>query len=111
LFASGTAPPACIGDCGADGAVTIDDLITGVNIALEGSPVAACPAFECSPECHPGPAVFPGVTVDCIIRGVNNALSGCPLNVCFSDADCDDGNACSDDRCTERGCTHACICV
>jgi len=44
---SGGQPPlACVGDCRNVGAVTIDNLITGVSIDLGLTPVAACPAFD-----------------------------------------------------------------
>ena len=102
--------PACIGDCTGDGAVSVEELIKGINMVLGLLPLDACMAFQCSPECHPGPGTPPTVTIDCIIRGVNNALSTCPPNVCISDKDCNDGNPCSDDRCTERGCRHQCVC-
>lgn len=36
----------CVGDCGGDRTVTIDDLLTVVNIALDHSPVTRCPAGE-----------------------------------------------------------------
>jgi hypothetical protein len=66
-------PPAaastCVGDCKADGAVDIGDLIIGVNIALGLQSVADCEAF----------ANLNGrVDVAQLIQGVNNALNGCP---------------------------------
>jgi hypothetical protein len=60
----------CIGDCNDDGAVTVDELVTGVNIALGLIPVDACPAFDPS---HDG-----AVTVDELLAAVNTALNGCP---------------------------------
>jgi hypothetical protein len=41
-----TVIPRCIGDCGGSGAVSISDLILGVNIALGQQLVSACTAFE-----------------------------------------------------------------
>ena len=64
-----TSAPVCVGDCRHDGAVTIDEIITGVNIALENTTVAACPAFDANRDNT--------VTIDELIAGVNNALSGC----------------------------------
>ncbi len=61
---------ACVGDCDGDGVVAINELIIGVNIALDNAPVSACPAFDCRGNQM--------VTVDCLVRGVNNALDGCP---------------------------------
>ncbi|MBI3786412.1 MAG: hypothetical protein HY270_23740, partial [Deltaproteobacteria bacterium] len=37
---------ACVGDCGEDDEVTVDELITMVNIALESTPVSACPVGD-----------------------------------------------------------------
>src|SRR5262245_21061795 len=36
----------CIGDCNGDGAISINELILGVQIALGEAPLAACPAFD-----------------------------------------------------------------
>jgi hypothetical protein len=105
---------ACIGDCNGDGNVDVAELVTGVNIALDTLPFSACPAFDCTSQCRPGPVPvtpIPSVNVSCLIRAVNNALSGCPAAPCQSDDDCDDGNGCSIDRCTPNGCTHQCVCV
>jgi hypothetical protein len=111
--ATRTPPPSsCIGDCDGDGAVSIDELILGVNIALGAADFSACPAFDCSSDCHPGPGPatpVPAVHVACLIRAVNNALSVCSPT-CFSDADCDDGNGCTADHCTPQGCLHDCLC-
>jgi hypothetical protein len=60
---------ACAGDCNGDGAVTVDELIKGVNIALGTAPLDQCPSFDAN-----GDLV---VTVDELIRAVNNALAGC----------------------------------
>jgi hypothetical protein len=62
-------PIDCVGDCSGTGSVTIDELITGVNIALGTLPVSACTAFDFSGN--------GAVTVDEIIRAVNNASNGC----------------------------------
>ena len=58
----------CIGDCGASGNVTVDELITLVNIALDDAPAS------CSQGIPSGAAV----DIALIIQAVNNALSGCP---------------------------------
>ncbi|HVM95818.1 MAG TPA: hypothetical protein VMT89_05485, partial [Candidatus Acidoferrales bacterium] len=34
------------GDCDGSGSVTIDEIITGVNIALGDSPLSLCPSFD-----------------------------------------------------------------
>jgi hypothetical protein len=65
--------PLCVGDCNGDGRVTVDEILTGINIALGNTPVSACPAFNCPPctvsSCLPG--------VDCFLEAVDNALEGC----------------------------------
>jgi hypothetical protein len=59
----------CLGDCSGDGVVTVDELITGVNIALGTLELDACDAFDGNTD--------GAVTVDELIAAVNNALSGC----------------------------------
>jgi hypothetical protein len=63
-------PGTCIGDCGSDGEVTVDELIIGVNMALGVTPLSACPIFDADGDGE--------VTIDEILRGVNNTLEGCP---------------------------------
>src|ERR1700687_5565534 len=59
----------CRGDCDGSGTVTIDDLVTMVNVALGLATLSACPA---------GDADGSGtITVDEIIVAVNSALAGC----------------------------------
>lgn len=60
----------CPGDCNGDGAVTVDEVISGVNIALGNVPVSACPAMDDNGDSD--------VTVDEILKAVNAALNGCP---------------------------------
>ncbi|HSP98650.1 MAG TPA: hypothetical protein VL049_15620, partial [Candidatus Dormibacteraeota bacterium] len=60
----------CVGDCNGDHVVTINELITGVIIALEEQPVSICPAFD--------PSASNAVEINELVMGVNNALSGCP---------------------------------
>jgi hypothetical protein len=50
--------------------VRVDELITGVNIALGLRPLAGCLAFDGNEDAR--------VTVDELLRAVNNTLSGCP---------------------------------
>jgi hypothetical protein len=59
----------CVGDCDGSSSVTIDELVTGVNIALGSAPMQLCPVFDCN---HDGQ-----VTVNCLVRAVNAALNGC----------------------------------
>jgi hypothetical protein len=61
---------ACGGDCNCDFLVTVDEIITGVNIALGSAGVAVCPELD-----RDGSGT---VTVDEIVTALNNALNGCP---------------------------------
>ena len=61
--------PACIGDCSGDGSVTINELISGVNIALGNSAVATCPSFDRNGD--------GSVTINELIAAVNAAQTGC----------------------------------
>jgi len=63
--------PGCVGDCNGDGAVTIDEVILGVSIALDEQALANCPAFDPN-----GSGVL---TVDGLVMAVNNALDGCAM--------------------------------
>ena len=60
----------CVGDCSGDGTVGINDLILGVNIALNFQPLDACPEFDASGTGR--------VEINELISAVNNALNGCP---------------------------------
>jgi len=64
-----TPTPGCPGDCGGDGAVTIDEIVMGVAMAL-GDPNLACGAFDMDQSGT--------VTVDELLLAVNSALAGCP---------------------------------
>jgi hypothetical protein len=76
-----TAPPAtatttpstpvgvCVGDCNGNREVAVNELITGVNIALDQAPLSACPSFDASGD--------GGVAVNELISAVSNALNGC----------------------------------
>jgi hypothetical protein len=63
-------PPPCVGDCGRDGAVTVDELIIMVNIALGDASIDTC---EVGDRDNSG-----SITVDEIVAAVTNALNGCP---------------------------------
>ena len=59
----------CVGDCDDSGNVTVNELITIVNIALNALPVSVCLA---------GNADNSGtITIDEILSAVNKALTGC----------------------------------
>jgi len=62
-------PPSCVGDCNADGTVTVNELIVGVNLFLGEVPLGACPAFDVNRD---------GVVlVNEVVAGVNSALGPC----------------------------------
>jgi len=59
----------CVGDCDGNGSVTVDEIVTMVNIALGLADVSSCEAGD--------PSGDGNVTVDEILTAVNNALNGC----------------------------------
>jgi hypothetical protein len=63
-------PTTCVGDCDGGGAVTVDELVSGINIALGLRPITDCTAFDAGADGK--------VTVDEILAATNNALGGCP---------------------------------
>jgi len=60
---------ACGGDCDGDGAVTVNELLIGVNIALGAQPIAQCPSFDSNGDGD--------VTLDELIQATLRALNGC----------------------------------
>jgi hypothetical protein len=58
----------CVGDCDGDGTVQVNELVVGVNIALDALPLSECPSLDNGQG---------GVTVDVLITAVNNLLEGC----------------------------------
>ncbi len=69
LILRGPAGATCVGDCNNDGEVTVDELITGVNIALGTMPLSVCPSFDSSADGQ--------VTVDELVFCVHEAVTGC----------------------------------
>ena len=58
-------PRPCVGDCNGDGAVTVDEVLTMVNIALGNAQPSVCPSGGAA-------------DIALIIQAVHNALTGCP---------------------------------
>jgi Ca2+-binding EF-hand superfamily protein len=58
-----------VGDCGGDGEVSVNELITMVNVALGSANVSTCLAGDANGDGM--------ITVNEIIAGVNKALNGC----------------------------------
>jgi hypothetical protein len=59
----------CVGDCNCDGQVTVDEIITMVNIGLGAVDPARCLTGDANGDGQ--------ITVDEIITAVTNALNGC----------------------------------
>lgn len=66
--ATPSAPP-CAGDCNGDGAVTIEELIRGVNVALGRAALAECVPLDRNGDGR--------ATIDELIAAVGRALAGC----------------------------------
>jgi len=61
----------CPGDCNGDAAVSIDELVRGVGIALGSTALDSCPAFDGGAD--------GAVSIDELIAAVNAALGGCEI--------------------------------
>jgi photosystem II stability/assembly factor-like uncharacterized protein len=61
----------CVGDCTGNRQVSVDELLTMVNIALGTAMVSGCLAGDGNQD--------GAVTVDEILTAVNNSLNGCPV--------------------------------
>jgi hypothetical protein len=59
----------CPADCNGDAAVTVDELVRGVRIALDEAPLSECPAADADGD--------DAVAVSDLIAAVNAALGGC----------------------------------
>ena len=70
----------CTGDCNYDRSARVDELVTGVRIALGRQVIDGCVGFDLSGDQH--------ITVDELLGGVRNALDGCPA-ARFVPAACD----------------------
>jgi hypothetical protein len=73
LFNASPAGAICVGDCSGNRKVSVNELVTGVNIALGALPIEQCAALDCEGNGH--------VPINCLVRGVNDALGSCPSNV------------------------------
>ena len=66
---SGRIVATCQGDCNLDAQVTVNELVTGVNIVLGSVPVSSCPAFDFDSN--------GSVTIVDLVAAVAAASSGC----------------------------------
>jgi len=71
-----TAPPSCVGDCDGDGAVTVDEIVFMVDVALGIVDIGSCDRADANSDGD--------VTVDEITSAVTNALDGCGLEAVLS---------------------------
>jgi DNA-binding beta-propeller fold protein YncE len=86
-IAVGEAPDlGCSGDCDGDGQVTVDEILTLVNIALGAEDVRKCSTVEAA-------STQTAVAITEILRAINNALHGCASGLCGS-AVCPHGQDC-----------------
>jgi hypothetical protein len=69
-FTAAAAAQVCVADCDGNGEVTVDEIVTVVNIALGNRPLSDCFAADSSND--------GAVTVDEVVAGLNFALDGCP---------------------------------
>lgn len=60
----------CAGDCNDDGFVRVNELVSGVNIALDRAELSTCLSFDTNNN--------GAVAVNELVTGVNNLLRGCP---------------------------------
>lgn len=67
---SALAATTCTGDCSSDGTLTVDEVVTGVNIALGLQSLEVCPSFDTNGDGR--------VDIGELIGAVNHALDGCP---------------------------------
>lgn len=75
-FAIGLATPTaraadCVGDCDGNQAVTVDDLVKGVNVALGATAVDTCAALDADGDGT--------VSIAELVRAVGYLLDGCPV--------------------------------
>jgi outer membrane protein assembly factor BamB len=63
----------CVGDCDGDQRITINELLTMVNITLGNLDIATCQAGDANGDLQ--------ITIDEILTAVNNLLDGCPAPI------------------------------
>src|SRR3989442_1623502 len=73
LTVARTSAQVCIGDCDHSGSVTVDEIITMVNIALGNFDVSRCSAGD--------PNGDDRITIDEILTAVSNAVNKCTSTV------------------------------
>jgi hypothetical protein len=102
----------CVQPCGTSADGTCGGLcpVAGEVCAATGNTCACMPATP--PACGDS---FPTCNGTCPVGSTCTSLTGAPtcqcVPGCATDADCDDGNGCTADRCVNGTCEHVCICV
>jgi len=79
-FAAPARAQTCPADCDGDAQVVINELVTGVNIALGASNVGFCSVLDAN--------LSGAVEVNELIGGVRSSLEGCPVVSCEGIANC-----------------------
>ncbi|MGH7790228.1 MAG: hypothetical protein ACRERC_25395 [Candidatus Binatia bacterium] len=69
LASPAAAQDVCVGDCNSDGAVSIGELLVGVNISLGSAAVSSCPGFDSNAS--------GSVQITELLGGVRSAVQGC----------------------------------
>jgi sugar lactone lactonase YvrE len=64
---------ACVGDCDGNAEVGVDELMKGINIALDLEPMSICPEFDSTGDSRVG--------ISDLLRAVKAALDGCPAPI------------------------------
>lgn len=62
-------PNRCVADCSGDGLVAVNEVIRGVNIALDNIPLSQCPEADANGD--------GAVTIGELIEAVKDVISGC----------------------------------
>lgn len=70
-FTATPIPSACTGACSGGAMVSVNDLLTVIEIAAGRTPLSACPVADANGDLQ--------VSLDEVLQAVNNALDGCPL--------------------------------
>ena len=59
----------CAGDCSGDDRITIEELVSGVRIAIGAAPLSSCPAFDIRGDGQ--------ISIDELVAAVDGALDSC----------------------------------
>jgi hypothetical protein len=60
----------CVGDCDGSGDVTVNEIVSGVNIALANGDLGVCPTLDANQDGQ--------VTINELLQAANAAVNGCP---------------------------------